>query len=75
MLAMQEQIERNATLQNALASQRMEGLEPDAKMIEDAKKWARGDMTIDAAIADFKARFIQDRAGSTLVIGRAKFVR
>ena len=48
MLAEQERIERRAVVQNALASQRMEGLEPDAKVIEDAEKWARGEMSITA---------------------------
>lgn len=57
MIAEQEQIERHAVVQSALASQRMEGLEPDIKVIEDAEKWARGEMAIAAAIEDFKARF------------------
>ena len=57
MIAEQEQIERHAVVQSALASQRMEGLEPDARVIEDAEKWARGEMAISAAIADFKSRF------------------
>lgn len=57
MIEEQEQIERRAVMQNALASQRMEGLEPDAQVIEDAEKWVRGEMAIGAAIADFKARF------------------
>lgn len=56
MLALQEQIERRATMQNALASQRMEGLEPDTKVVEDVEKWARGEITLSAAIADFKTR-------------------
>lgn len=56
MVAEQDQIERRACVQSALASQRMEGLEPDNKVIEDAQKWARGEMTIAAAVAAFKAR-------------------
>lgn len=56
MIAEQEQVKRRAVVQSALASQRMEGLEPDAKVVEDAEKWACGEMTISAAIADFKAR-------------------
>ena len=47
---------RLAAVQNALASQRMEGLEPEAQVLEDAQKWARGEKTISQAIADFKAR-------------------
>lgn len=56
MIAEQEQIERRSAVLNALASQRMEGLEPDPKVVEDAQKWARGEKTISQAVADFKAR-------------------
>lgn len=62
MLAVQEQIERRATVQNALASQRMEGLEPDARVVEDAEKWACGEMTISAAIAQLEARVRHEMA-------------
>ena len=56
MLSKQKQLERLAGLQSGLASQRMEGLEPDPQVIEDAEKWARGEMTIQAAIDAYKAR-------------------
>ena len=56
MIAEQEQLARRAAVQNALASQRMEGLEPEPQVLEDAQKWARGEKTITQAIADFKAR-------------------
>jgi hypothetical protein len=56
MIAEQEQIERRAVVQSALGSQLIEGLEPDATVIEDAEKWVRGEMTIAAAIANYKAR-------------------
>jgi hypothetical protein len=56
MIAEQEQIERRAVVQSALGSQLIEGLEPDATVIEDAEKWARGEMTIAAAVANYKAR-------------------
>jgi Antitoxin VbhA len=59
MLSEQEQIQRQETVQNALASQRIEGLEPDAIVIEDAQKWSRGEITIDTAVANYKAR-VQD---------------
>jgi hypothetical protein len=36
MIAEQEQMERRACVQSALASQRIEGLEPEAQVIEDA---------------------------------------
>lgn len=56
MFPKQEQIERHTVVQSALASQRIEGLEPDAKVIEDAEKWARGEISIRTAIANVKAR-------------------
>ena len=56
MIAEQEQKERHIVVQSALASQRMEGLEPDAKVLQDAQKWACGEMTLSAAIDQFKAR-------------------
>jgi hypothetical protein len=56
MIAEQEQIERRAVVQSALGSQFIEGLEPDATVIEDAEKWVRGEMTIAAAITNYKAR-------------------
>jgi hypothetical protein len=56
IIAKQEQIERLAVVKSALASQRIEGLEPDTKVIEDAEKWAHGEMTIATAVADYKAR-------------------
>jgi hypothetical protein len=56
MLSKEEQIKRLAGIESGLASQRMEGLEPDATVIEDAKRWARGEITIEAAIAAYKAR-------------------
>lgn len=54
MIAEQEQAERRAAVQSALASQRIEGLEPDAQA--DAERWARGEMTIGAAVDQYKAR-------------------
>lgn len=56
MIAEQEQAARRAVVQNALASQRMEGLEPEHQVLEDAQKWVRGEKSISQAIADFKTR-------------------
>lgn len=56
MIAEQERIDRLAVIASALASQRMEGLEPDAKVVQDAHKWATGDLSIASAIEDYKAR-------------------
>ena len=41
MIAEQEQTERRAVVQSALASQRIKGLEPDAQAVADAERWAR----------------------------------
>lgn len=56
MIAEQEQMARRAVVQNALASQRLEGLEQEPQALEDAQKWASGEKSIGQAIADFKAR-------------------
>ncbi len=56
MIAEQEQVARQTVVKNALASQRLEGLEPERQVLEDAQKWARGEKTINQAIAEFKAR-------------------
>ena len=56
MIAEQEQTERRAVVQSALASQRIECLEPDAQAVADAERWARGEMTIGAAVDQYKAR-------------------
>jgi hypothetical protein len=45
MRSKEEQIKRLAGIESGLASQRMEGLEPDATVVEDAKRWARGEIT------------------------------
>ena len=58
MIAEHEQFARLAVVQSALASQRMEGLEPEQQVLEDAQKWARGEKTITQAIADFKAQLL-----------------
>ena len=61
MIAEQAQTARIAVVQSALASQHMEGLEPEPQLLEDAQKWARGEKIIGRAIAAFKARL--QRAG------------
>jgi hypothetical protein len=62
MIAEQEQIARRAVVQNALASQRLEGLEPDPQALEDAHKWASGEKSIGQAISDLKNRLQQKPA-------------
>lgn len=56
MIPKQEQTERHAAVRNALANQRIEGLKPDAQAVLDARRWARGEMSITAAIEQYKAR-------------------
>ncbi|AAF84465.1 hypothetical protein XFUD_07035 [Xylella fastidiosa] len=56
MLTDHEKAERRAVVQSALASQRIEGLEPDAQAVVDAECWARGEMTIATAVDQYKAR-------------------
>lgn len=52
----QEKTERRAIIRTNLASQRMEGLEPDAQAVRDCEKWARGEITVGEAIESYKAR-------------------
>jgi len=63
MIAEQEQSERRAVVQSALASQRIEGLEPDPQAVADAQRWARGEMTLGAAVEQYKARMQLEMAG------------
>ncbi len=56
MLTRREQSERRESMQNALASQRLEGLEPDAQTIADAERWTRGEVEIAEVIANFANR-------------------
>src|SRR6218665_3478489 len=65
MISEQEQTERRAVVQSSLASQRIEGLEPDAQAVADAERWARGEMTIGAAVDQYKARMRLEMACNT----------
>lgn len=56
MLTRLERSERYESMQNALASQRLEGLEPDAQTIADTEKWTRGEVAIANVIANFANR-------------------
>jgi hypothetical protein len=62
MIAEQEVLARRAVVNSALASQRMEGLEPDAQVIKDAELWASGEKSLDDAIAEYKARLGLNRS-------------
>jgi Antitoxin VbhA len=41
---------------NALANQRMEGLEPEARVVLDLQRFARGECEIGVVLSKFKAR-------------------
>lgn len=47
---------RNAAVANALANQRLEGLEPEAKVVLDLQRFARGECEIKMVLNNFKAR-------------------
>jgi hypothetical protein len=59
MIAEREKIERLAVLRNAPpASQRMEGLAPDAIAVTDVERLARAEITLSEAISNFKPRLL-----------------
>lgn len=45
-----------AAVNNALANQRMEGLEPEARVVLDLQRFARGECEIGVVLSNFKAR-------------------
>jgi hypothetical protein len=47
---------RQAAVTNALANQRLEGLEPEAKVVLDLQRFARGECEINVVLNNFKAR-------------------
>ena len=51
-----ELAKRNMALENAIASQRLEGLEPDPKTIEDLKCVVRGEFGIEESLRRVKER-------------------
>ena len=52
----QELAKRNLALENAIASQRIEGLEPDPKTIEDMQCVVRGEFGIEESLRRVKER-------------------
>lgn len=52
----QELAKRNAALENAIASHRLEGLEPDVQTIEDLKRVVRGEFDIEESLIRLKER-------------------
>lgn len=51
-----ELAKRNLALENAIASQRIEGLEPDAKTLEDLHRVVRGEFGVEEALRRVKER-------------------
>jgi hypothetical protein len=54
----QELAKRNMALENAIASQRLEGLEPDLQTIEDLKCVVRGEVGIEESLRRIKERIV-----------------
>jgi hypothetical protein len=52
----QELAQRNMALENAIASHRLEGLEPDAQTIEDLECVVRGEFAIEESLRRVKER-------------------
>ena len=52
----QELAKRNLALENAIASQRLEGLEPDPQTIEDLQCVVRGEFGIEESLRRVKER-------------------
>jgi hypothetical protein len=48
---------RQAAVSNAIASQRLAGLEPEAEFVVDLHRFARGECELNEALNNLKARF------------------
>lgn len=56
-MASHEEIARNrSAIANAIASQRLEGLEPDARAMADLDRAACGELSIEAVLANYAER-------------------
>ena len=53
--------ERRQAVTNALASQRLEGLEPDAEIIRQLGAFAEGTLGIDDILEEFRGRIVDGR--------------
>jgi hypothetical protein len=56
MITKREQEERLEVMQNALASLRLEGLDPGEEAIAESEKWTRGEVEIRDVIENFIAK-------------------
>ena len=56
-----ERAERRQAVANAIASQRLEGLEPDAEVIRQLEAFAEGRLGIEAILEGFRSRIVKER--------------
>ncbi len=53
-----EHSERRQDVANAIASQRLEGLEPDAEVIRQLEAFAEGRLGVEAILEGFRGRIV-----------------
>ncbi|MCY1366491.1 Antitoxin VbhA [compost metagenome] len=53
-----ERAERRQAVANAIASQRLEGLEPDAEVIRQLEAFVEGRLGIEAILEGFRGRIV-----------------
>lgn len=56
-----ERAERRQAVANTVASQRLEGLEPDAEVIRQLEAFAEGTLGIEAILEGFRSRIVEGR--------------
>lgn len=56
-----ERAERRQAVANAIASQRLEGLEPDAEVIRQLEAFAEGRLGIEAILGEVRGRIVDGR--------------
>ncbi|NNB82290.1 antitoxin VbhA family protein [Pseudomonas aeruginosa] len=56
-----ERAERRQAVANALASQRLEGLEPDAEVTRQLAAFAEGSLGVEAILEEFRGRIVGGR--------------
>ena len=56
MISAQELAKRNLALENAIATHRLEGLEPDVQTIEDLKRVVTGEFDVEESLRRVKER-------------------
>lgn len=56
-----ERTERRQAVANAIASQRLEGLEPDVEVIRQLEAFAEGKIGIETILGEFRGRIVDGR--------------